>query len=202
MPFFVVQNSDNDELTRGLGNVFGGTALSSYGGFWIGLAIILIPGGFQVETSYATPIDFYQAFALYVSPLSHSPTHTHWKNRNQKLTYHLLQIFAWFIFTFLLWILTLRSTLAFSSLFFMVWVAFICLGTAYLDSRNTADGHPHHGLTVAGGVFGMIAAFIAWYNMLAGIADPSNSFFAIPVVHFPWSEKGRAQKKKDDDSVV
>jgi hypothetical protein len=34
----------------------------------MGLAIILIPGGFQVESAYATPIDFYQAFALYVSP--------------------------------------------------------------------------------------------------------------------------------------
>ena len=33
----------------------------------MGLAIILIPGGFQVESAYATPIDFYQAFALYVS---------------------------------------------------------------------------------------------------------------------------------------
>jgi hypothetical protein len=119
-----------------------------------------------------------------------------------RLTTHQLQIFAWFIFTFLLWILTLRSTLAFSSLFFMVWMAFIFLGTAYLDARNTADGHPHHGLTVAGGVFGMIAAFIAWYNMLAGIAEPSNSFFAIPVVHFPWSEKGRSMRKKDDDSAV
>ena len=185
-------------FSRDPGNVFGGTALSSYGGFWIGLAIILIPGGFEVETSYATPIDFYQAFALYVSP--HFPPTC--VDQEHQLTNHPFQIFAWFIFTFLLWILTLRSTLAFSSLFFMVWVAFICLGTAYLDSRNTADGHPHHGLTVAGGVFGMIAAFIAWYNMLAGIAEPSNSFFAIPVVHFPWSEKGRALRKKDDDSAV
>jgi succinate-acetate transporter protein len=56
-----------DLFFRNLGNVFGGTALSSYGGFWMGLAIILIPGGFQVESAYATPIDFYSAFALYVS---------------------------------------------------------------------------------------------------------------------------------------
>lgn len=33
----------------------------------MGLAIILIPGGFEVETSYSTVIDFYAAFALYVS---------------------------------------------------------------------------------------------------------------------------------------
>ena len=32
-----------------IGNTFGATALSSYGGFWISFAIILTPGGFQIE---------------------------------------------------------------------------------------------------------------------------------------------------------
>lgn len=36
---------------------------------------------------------------------------------------------------------------------------------------------------------------------MAGIAEPSNSFFAIPVAHFPWSEKGRDRKKKKDDDA-
>ena len=31
-----------------VGNTFGATALSSYGGFWIGTAIILTPGGFEI----------------------------------------------------------------------------------------------------------------------------------------------------------
>ena len=34
-----------------VGNTFGATALSSYGGFWISYAIILTPGGFQILTS-------------------------------------------------------------------------------------------------------------------------------------------------------
>jgi hypothetical protein len=34
------------------------------------------------------------------------------------------------------------------------------------------------------------------YNALAGIADTGNSFFIIPVVHFPWSEKGKMARKK------
>lgn len=55
-----------------VGNVFGGTALSSYGGFWMGLAIILIPGGFEIEEAYGgATIEFYAAFALYVSISSH-----------------------------------------------------------------------------------------------------------------------------------
>jgi uncharacterized protein len=34
-----------------VGNTFGATALSSYGGFWISFAITLTPGGFQVEAT-------------------------------------------------------------------------------------------------------------------------------------------------------
>lgn len=48
----------------------GGTCLLIFN---IGLAIILIPGGFEVETSYPTAIDFYAAFALYVSEDDNAP---------------------------------------------------------------------------------------------------------------------------------
>jgi len=34
--------------------------------------------------------------------------------------------------------------------------------------------------------------------MLAGLADPSNTFFIIPVFHFPWSEKGREMRAGDE----
>jgi len=158
-----------------LGNTFGGTALSSYGGFWISIAIILTPGGFGISKSYgaASNGDFYAAFGLY--------------------------IFAWFIFTFLLWLMTLRSTVFFTTLFLSVWLSFICLGCAYLDAQNSPDGLPNVPLTRAGGAFGIIAGFIAWYNMLAGLLDPANSFFLVPVIHFPWSEKGRERKKKDKE---
>ena len=40
------------------------------------------------------------------------------------------------------------------------------------------------------------------YNALAGIADPSNSFFLIPVAHFPWSDKGREARQKVDNSAA
>lgn len=45
------------------GAVFGGTALSSYGAFWISLGIILTPGGFGIQDSYSGT-DFYTAFGL------------------------------------------------------------------------------------------------------------------------------------------
>lgn len=54
-----------------VGNTFGATVLSSYGGFWISLAITLIPGGFKVEESLlaadkGSPIMFYNSFAIYL----------------------------------------------------------------------------------------------------------------------------------------
>jgi len=157
-----------------VGNTFGATALSSYGGFWIGTAIILTPGGFAIietlEADGAEP--FLYSFGLY--------------------------LMGWFIFTTLLLICTLKSTVAFFLLFFTLDMAFLFLGIAYLtpNSIQIAGSHPNIALLRAGGAFGMLAAFLAWYNALAGIADHGNSFFLIPVLHFPWSEKGREQRKK------
>ncbi|KJX92229.1 Gpr Fun34 family protein [Zymoseptoria brevis] len=157
-----------------VGNTFGATALSSYGGFWIGTAIILTPGGFNIiETLEAdAPNPFLNSFGLY--------------------------LMGWFIFTFLLLLLTVRSTVAFFILFLSLDLAFLMLGIAYLDF--TAEGAPNPTILKAGGGFGMIAAFMAWYNAFAGMADSSNSFFLVPVAHFPWSEKGREKRGKVDNS--
>lgn len=98
-------------------------------------------------------------------------------------------------YTFLVWLMTLKSTVAFSSLFLFVWLTFLMLGCAYLDTTTTDDvTDPNGALVIAGGAFGIIAGFIAWWNMMAGLLDDSNSFFLIPVLHFPWSEKGRERR--------
>ena len=51
-----------------VGNTFGATALSSYGGFWIGTAIILTPGGFEVISTLEadSPAPFLNSFGLYL----------------------------------------------------------------------------------------------------------------------------------------
>jgi succinate-acetate transporter protein len=52
-----------------VGNTFGATALASYGGFWIGTAIILTPGGFQIESTLEAGGDaapFLNSFSLYL----------------------------------------------------------------------------------------------------------------------------------------
>jgi len=147
-----------------VGNTFGATALSSYGGFWISFAIVLTPGGFDIAAAY-TGNDFVYAFGFF--------------------------LFGWFIFTFILLICTLRSTVAFFLLFFFLDITFLLLAIGYI---LPVDGAPNAKIIKAGGLFGLLAAFAAWYNALAGIADSSNSFFVIPVAHFPWSEKGRESR--------
>ncbi|ERF75920.1 hypothetical protein EPUS_01286 [Endocarpon pusillum Z07020] len=157
-----------------VGNTFGATALSSYGGFWLSFAIILTPGGFQIVATLEEEGGvqaFHNSFGLY--------------------------LFGWFIFTTILLICTLKSTVAFSALFFTLDLAFLCLAISFM--QMDAEGNVHPQLTIAGGVFGLLAAFLAWYNALAGLADTSNSFFIIPVAHFPWSEKGREKRGLNSD---
>jgi len=156
-----------------VGNTFGATALSSFGGFWISFAIILTPGGFGIVTALGggTSSMFLDSFGFL--------------------------LMGWFIFTFLLLMCTLRSTVMFFLLFFWLDLAFLMLGIGYLKHEG---GKPNSSLIKAGGVFGILAAFWAWYNAFAGMADSSNSFFVVPVLHFPWSDKGREQRNKIDNS--
>jgi len=162
-----------------VGNTFGATALSSYGGFWLSFAIVLTPGGFGIVSALENPETggsaavFLNSFGLY--------------------------LMGWFIFTFILLICTLRSTVAFFSLFFTLDIAFLLLGIGYLTHDGSKVNTP---VIKAGGYFGLFAAFLAWYNALAGIADNSNSFFVIPVAHFPWSEKGRERRAKVDNDAA
>ena len=128
------------------GNTLGATALFSYGGFWIGTAIILTPGGFEIASSLSeeSATAFADSFGIY--------------------------LFGWFIFTFLLLICTLRSTVAFFTLFFTLDLAFLFLGLGYL--YHDASGAANVPLIRAGGAFGILAAFTAWY-----VLDPAVQVF-------------------------
>lgn len=127
-----------------VGNTFGATALSSYGGFWISYAILLTPAwGITAETGpyegdAASPIGFF--------------------------------LTGWFIFTTLLLVCTLRSTLAFFSLFFTLDLAFLFLSCEQY-ALDMGKATAALGLQKAGGFFGFLAAFLAWYCALAGIQD-------------------------------
>lgn len=161
-----------------IGNTFGATALSSYGGFWLSFAIVLTPGGFEIMDTLSKeggePM-YYNSFGLY--------------------------LMGWFIFTTILLFCTLRSTVAFFLLFFFLDLTFLLLGVGYIQ-RDSTTGAPNKPVVMSGGFFGLLAAFAAWYNALAGLADNSNSFFIMPVAHFPWSPTGRSRRGKTDRETV
>lgn len=125
-----------------VGNTFGATALSSFGGFWIAYAILLTPGFAALSTYSAT--DEASVLGFFLA--------------------------GWFIFTFILLILTLRSTVMFFLLFFTLDLAFLMLSCAEFAAAN---GNTASSVTLkhAGGGFGLLAAFLAWYNAFAGMAD-------------------------------
>jgi hypothetical protein len=142
------------------GNTFGATALSSYGGFWLSYAIILTPS-FNVIPAYTEAAMLHNALSFY--------------------------LFAWFIFTTLMLICTLRVSVAFVFLFFTLDMAFLFLALAELQGSAACQK--------AGGWFGLFAAFAAWYCALAGMLTKENSFFLLPQIPFPWSPQ--ANDKRD-----
>jgi len=131
-----------------VGNTFGATALSSYGGFWLSYAVILIPS-FNVGAGYATDDkEFHTAISFY--------------------------LFGWFIFTALMLIGTFRHSVAFIFLFFTLDMAFLMLAISeYVSSAACKK---------AGGVFGLLAAFAAWYCALSQLLTKDNSYFTVPMV--------------------
>lgn len=49
-----------------VGNTFGATALSSYGGFWLSFAIVLTPGGFQIQSTLGKSAGFPSSLGLFL----------------------------------------------------------------------------------------------------------------------------------------
>lgn len=124
------------------GNTFGATAFTSYGGFWIAYGILQTPS-MGIAGDYTTAADLNGAIGFFLT--------------------------GWFIFTTILLLCTLRSTVAFFFLFFTLDMAFLFLACQSYAVANGSSSAVALGQT--GGTFGLLAAFLAWYNAFAGIAD-------------------------------
>ncbi|MCJ1347778.1 hypothetical protein MMC31_006007, partial [Peltigera leucophlebia] len=132
-----------------VGNTLCATALASYAGFWISLAITLTPGGFAIISTIETaqgPGAFYDSFAFF--------------------------FFGWFIFTTFVVVATLRSNLAFFFIFFSLDLVFLLLGIGYL--HRDAKGGPNISIIKAASLFSLLTAFAAWYTAVALLLDESN----------------------------
>lgn len=138
------------------GNTFGATAFISYGAFWLSWAAIQT-GSFGIGAAYEG------------------------ENAEQLGSAVGFFLFGWFIFTFMLCICAVRTTVANFSLFFVLTFTFLFLALGdMLD--NVA-------LTKVGGWFGLIDSFIAWYNAFKAVANKENSFLVFKDYRMPGSIK-------------
>lgn len=131
-------------------NSFGATALCTFGGFWLAWAA-LDTKTFGIAASYTNPDDFRNCVGF--------------------------MMLGFFLFTAVMTCMTLRSTVAFFSLFLFISLTFLCMTIGQLgDSVNAIK---------AAGYFGIITSLIAWYNAFAGIATKENSYITCTPIYMP-----------------
>ncbi|CUM55308.1 uncharacterized protein AC631_02107 [Debaryomyces fabryi] len=134
-----------------IGNTFAGTVLTSYGSFWFAFATLYIEA-FGIAAAYKDePEQFANGVGLF--------------------------LIGWFIFTMLMTLMAVKSTVMFLSLFVGLDFTFLLLAIANFTG-NTA-------VTKAGGVFAIIAAVSGWWCAFAGTANKHNSYFTANPITLP-----------------
>lgn len=129
------------------GNTLGATAFSSFGGFWLAYGAVLLPGT-GILDALTKANAFHPAAAIFN--------------------------LGWAIFTFLMFLGSLRSNLALIAVFAFLTLTFLVLAIAELMGGAT-------GVIAIGGWLGIVTALLAWYSALAGVLNSSKSVFTLPV---------------------
>lgn len=123
-------------------NTFGATTLSGMGAFWIEYGILLTPG-FGIAEAYSKyPGQFKNAQGLF--------------------------LITWAMFSYMLMVCTIRSTIAFFGLFFAAGTTLV-LQACYCFTGNI-------GLLKASGWIGIVTAFFAYFNAMMGLVTYENSY--------------------------
>jgi succinate-acetate transporter protein len=121
------------------GNTFGATAFCSYGGFWLALGFILLPGSGILASLVAD-----KALSSGVGVF----------------------LLGWTIFTGLMLIATFRLNLALVVVFALLFLTFLSLTIGWLGGIGTGTFTTWVGI---GGWLGIVTAIAAWYTALAGV---------------------------------
>ena len=134
-------------------NVFGATAFSTYGGFWIGVGLWL----------------------HFVAPAA-----THPLSLNKDLGWILL---AFAIFNTYMLIISTQLNLAVFGVFLTLELTeiFLFLGNFTTSSPALPPDPTNSGLIVVGGYLGVITAFVAWYASAAGVMNGHEGKIVFPV---------------------
>jgi len=130
------------------GNTFGAAAFCSYGGFWLAVGVILTPAFGVNLGNLATDVGF---------------------------GYFLL---GFAIFTFMMFLGTLRANIALMVVFGLLTLTFIALAIGWLGAGTA--GMLKTWVPI-GGWLGILTAVAAWYTALAGVLASTKSAFKLPV---------------------
>jgi len=135
------------------GNTFGATAFTSYGGFWLSFGLIFWPGS-GILDAFSTPAtagELHNALGIY--------------------------LMAWFIFTAIMFLGTLRANAGLAALFFFLTLTFMLL----MIGEFTEKAMVHK----AGGGLGIVTAAIAFWVAAHGIITRDTGYFGLPVGDLP-----------------
>jgi len=138
------------------GNTFGATLFSSYGGFWMSLAALNITAfGFtNGYSTYANGVkDYHDGMGLYY--------------------------IAWCMFTLFMTLAAHRTTLVLFLFLFNLFIMFLMLSISQFTVTTFVDISIR--TQEAGGCFGVIAAFLAWYAAYSSLLSTKISLFVLPV---------------------
>jgi len=140
-------------------NTFAATAFCSYGGFWLAVAATLMPlfGGKNLVDLAAAgaATDAAKGVGLF--------------------------LLGWTIFTGLMFLGTLRSSLALMGVFFFLFLTFLALTIGWLGGLPLAGSGSLTWVNI-GGWLGIVTALLAWYTALAAILDSGPASFKLPTL--------------------
>jgi succinate-acetate transporter protein len=148
-------------------NVFGATAFSTYGGFWLGLGSVIVLA--DVSKTFAASLT------------------------GSNLTNAL----AWFFFAFavfntymLLW--SMRVSVAVFGVFLTLEVTEIVLAAAYFNLSHGGSSYLLH----VGGWCGVVTAAVAWYTSAAGVVNGMSPVPVLPVGAAPIGRIGSPMPRR------
>jgi succinate-acetate transporter protein len=137
-------------------NVFGATAFSTYGGFWLGLGVVVVLAGTTKLGDGLTGPNLPNALAWF------------------------LVAFAIFNFYMLLW--STRVNVAVFLVFLTLQATEVLLAIGFF---REAHGHSAY-VTHVGGWVGIITAAVAWYASAAGVVNGMSPTTVVPVGKPMW----------------
>lgn len=132
-------------------NTFGATAFSSFGAFWMGLAILFV---FDVVGRPSGGALFAGDGAIWF-------------------------LFCWAVFTTYMFLASLRTTAAVSLVFLLLALTYIALWIGGL--QGPVSGAAGKGFTQIGGYLGLATAIVAFYASFAGVINSTFGRTILPV---------------------